>query len=109
VKQKGRDGCFYGKLYDSRKAYESEINERKGYSDQAAAMLKARPTHAQKAVYAEGKLPDGHLHARAKRYATKLFLAHLHEVWYWHEYGHAPPLPYPIAHLAHAHKIDPPF
>lgn len=109
VKNKGRDGCFYGQLYDQRKAYEAKINERGGYADQAAAILKSRPTHKQKTIYAEGKLPDGHIHARSKRYAVKLFLAHLHEVWYRHEYGKAPPLPYPIAHLGHAHKVLPPF
>jgi hypothetical protein len=109
VKNKGRENCFYGQLYDQRKAYEVAINERCGYSDQAAAILKARPTHKQKAIYAEGKLPDGHIHARAKRYAVKLFLAHLHDVWYREEFGKAPPLPYAIAHLDHAHEIKPPF
>jgi hypothetical protein len=48
------------------------------------------------------------LHARAKRYAVKLFLAHLHEVWYREHYKTAPPIPYPIAHLGHAHYIAPP-
>ncbi len=109
VKNKGRENCFYGQLYDQRKAYEVEINARNGYADQAAAILKSHPSHKQKTIYSEGKLPDGHIHARAKRYAVKLFLAHLHDVWYRHEYGEAPPLPYPIAHLGHAHKIDPPF
>ncbi len=109
VKNKGRDKCFYGQLYDQRKAYETEINERGGYSDQAASILKSVPKHKQKETYAAGKLPDGHIHARAKRYVVKLFLAHLHEVWYRHEFGKAPPAPYPIAHLGHAHKVAPPF
>jgi len=109
VKQKGREGCFYGQLYDQRKAYETEKNERLEYADQAAAILKAKPTHKQADTYATGKLPKSHIHERSKRYAVKLFLAHLHEIWYWHEFGKSPPLPYPIAHLGHAHKVEPPF
>lgn len=53
-------------------------------------------------------LPPGRIHERAKRYAVKLFLAHLHEVWYRAAFDREPPLPYPIAHLGHAHKIEPP-
>jgi hypothetical protein len=53
-------------------------------------------------------LPPAHIDARAKRYAVKLFLAHVHDVWYRHKYKKAPPLPYPIAHLGHAHYIAPP-
>lgn len=53
-------------------------------------------------------LPPAHIHARAKRYAVKLFLAHLHEVWYEQHFGTKPPLPYPLAHMGHAHKIEPP-
>ncbi len=51
--------------------------------------------------------PD-HIHSRAKRYAVKLFLAHMQEVWWRKKTGKAPVLPYPIAHMGHAHKIDPP-
>lgn len=51
-------------------------------------------------------LPPGHIHARAKRYAVKLFLAHFHEDLYERHYGRPAPLPYPIAHLEHAHKIE---
>lgn len=53
-------------------------------------------------------LPPGHLHARAKRYAVKLFLSHYHDVAYRLHYGTAPPKPYPIAHLNHAHYLPPP-
>ena len=53
-------------------------------------------------------LSPGHIHSRAKRYAVKLFLAHMHEVWWWLREGEAPVLPYPSAMLDHAHKIDPP-
>lgn len=109
VKNKGREGCVYGQLYDERKAYEAKINEEGGYREQAFAIVKARPTHKQIATYKEGKLPDGHLHARAKRYAVKLFLAHLHEVWFKIEFDRDPPKPYVMEHLGHVHKIEPQF
>ena len=53
--------------------------------------------------YSAGRLPPARIHLRATRYAVKAFLSALHEIWYFHEYGTLPPLPYPIAHLGHAH------
>ena len=53
-------------------------------------------------------LSPGHIHSRAKRYAVKLFLAHMQEVWWFKKTGKKPVLPYPIAHLGHTHKVDPP-
>ena len=50
-------------------------------------------------------LPPAHLHARAKRWAVKLFLAHWHGVAYMEKTGHQPPKPYVISHLHHAHEI----
>lgn len=104
VKVKAHDDDVYGKLYDQRKAYEHERNERGDYTEQAQAILKRKPDHAQRAVYALGKLPDGHLHMRAKRWAVKQFLSDLHGAWYRQHFGTEPPLPYPIAILGHAHK-----
>jgi hypothetical protein len=57
------------------------------------------------AAYSVGKLPPAHIHARAKRYAVKLFLAHYHEQGYRLVLGQEPPLPYPIAHLGHTDII----
>jgi len=109
VKVSGKETAYYGHVYLKRKEFEILNNNEGKYKDQALSILESVPNHAQKSIYAEGKLPDGHIHARAKRCAVKLFLAHLHEVWYHEEYGIAPPLPYPIAHLGHAHKKFPPF
>lgn len=53
-------------------------------------------------------LPPGQIQARATRWTAKLFLSHLHNEWYWHHYHKAPPLPYPIAHLGHAHYLPAP-
>ena len=104
VKTKNKDEDIYGKIYEERKAYEIEKNERLEYKDQADAGAKRvdKKTKAYKS-YSIGKLPDGHIHARAKRYAVKLFLSHWHDVAYRHHYKQAPPLPYPIAHMGHTH------
>ena len=53
-------------------------------------------------------LPPGHIHARAKRWAVKLFLSHVYEEWYRRVYKKEPPVIYSIAMMGHLHKIDPP-
>lgn len=111
VKVSNRPQDIYGKYYKERKEYEQEMNEAGEYADQAKAKLErykiGKDTEAYK-WYIQGKLPPAHINARAKRYAVKLFLAHLFEVWYEMHNGCKPPLPYAIAHLNHAHKIDAP-
>lgn len=104
VKVKANETDVYGKLYEQRKAYESAKNEAGDYAAQAAAILKARPGHAQKAIYQTGKLPPGQLHARAKRYAVKQFLSDWHAEAYRKHFKTEPPKPYPIAILGHAHQ-----
>lgn len=106
VKVKGKDTDYYGKVYAERRELEGRKNDAGEYSEQAKAILISRPNHAQAATYQQNKLPDGHLHMRAKRYAVKLFLSHLWEQWRKQE-GLTVPLPYPIAYLGHAHKIEP--
>jgi hypothetical protein len=98
----------YGHLYVQRKAYEQARNERGELADQAAAALKKlrkEDTVAKKA-YLQGKLPPGHIDARARRYAVKQFLADYHAVAYEKHHGTPPPLPYPISHLGHVHLDD---
>lgn len=107
VKVSGRDNAFYGCLYKERKTYEQKRNEAGELAEQAAAVLKRCPTHAQAAIYRKGKLPDGHIHARAKRWAVKMFLAHYFEVG-CRLAGRTPPTPYAVAHGGHAHYIAPP-
>lgn len=111
VKVSGNPNDVYGKIYLERKAVEVEKNARKEFADQAAAQLAAKridkATEAYKS-YEQGLLPPGHLHARAKRYAVKLFLSHYHEVAYKEHFGQPPPKPYPIEHLGHEDKIEPP-
>ncbi len=111
VKVSGKDDAFYGKIYAERKSQEVAKNDAGDFADQAEAKLKkykiGKNTDAYKS-YSAGKLPPAHIHARAKRYAVKLFLSHLHHVWYELAFGEAPPNPYPIAHMGHTHMRSPP-
>jgi hypothetical protein len=111
VKVHNRDDDVYGKLYKDRKELETSRNEAGLLADQAKAKLEkfkiGKSTDAYKA-YSVGKLPPAHIHARAKRYAVKMFLSHLQEVWWTHEYNAPPPAPYAMVHAGHAHKIEPP-
>lgn len=110
VKVSNRDDDVYGKVYKIRKEYEQAKNEAGDYAEQATTILVkkkiSKETDAYRA-YIEGRLPPAHIQSRAKRYAVKLFLAHLHEVWRKYE-GLPVPLPYSLAILNHAHKINPP-
>lgn len=108
VKVSGNEHDVYGHVWGERKALEELRNEAGDFAAQAAVVLERRPTHKQKATYAEGKLPQGHIHARAKRYAVKLFLAHWHHVAFESTFGQAPPKPYVIEHGGHTHFIAPP-
>lgn len=111
VKTSNRENDVYGHIYRERKELEIAKNERGEYAETAAAILASgrykRDTGAKKA-YEEGKLPAGHLHARAKRYAVKLFLSHLHHVMYECHYGAPPPKPYILTRPEHTHFIAPP-
>lgn len=111
VKVSGYEDAYYGQVYKARKLLEVERNARGDFADQATAILAKKKfdksTDAYKA-YITGKLPPAHVHARARRYAEKLFLAHLHHKMYEAHYGRPPPLPYAIAILGHAHNIAPP-
>lgn len=108
VKVSGNPDAFYGQIYKQRKELETANNAAGKYADQAAAKLEkfkiGKSTEAYK-HYSNGKLPPAHIHARAKRYAVKLFLAHYHEQGFILLHHQKPPLPYPIAHLGHVHKI----
>jgi hypothetical protein len=111
VKVSGRPDDFYGQLYLQRKQIEQQRNEAGGLADQAARKLErfkiGKDTDAYKA-YAAGKLPPAHIHARAKRWAVKLFLAHYHHVAWTMATGTPPPKPYVISILGHADMIMPP-
>lgn len=110
VKVSNNENALYGKLYKERKAIEIAKNEAGEFAEQAKAKLEkykiGKNTDAYKA-YSVGKLPPAHIQARAKRYAVKIFLSHLFDTWYRIEYNEAPPKPFAIAILQHAHMIEP--
>ena len=103
--------AFYRHIYDKRKAYETTKNEAGDYREQAEQALATKTydkaTEAFKA-YSVGKLPLGRIDRRAARYAAKMFLSHLQEVWYEMETGEHPPKPFALSHLHHADYIAPP-
>ena len=109
VKVSGNKADIYGKVWLQRKEQEALKNLRGDFREQAEAGAKrvGKTTEAYK-HYIEGRLPPGHVHARAKRYAVKLFLAHLHHVMYLCKYNTDPPKPWVIEHGGHVHFIQPP-
>jgi hypothetical protein len=110
VKVSGKDTDVYGKVYRARKEQEIRKNEAGDFADQAAAALAERKFKVSdtRKAYEAGRLPDGRIDLRARRYAVKLFLAHYHHVAYEDHYGEPPPKPYALTHLDHAHFIAPP-
>jgi hypothetical protein len=132
VKVQGRDSDFYGKLFAGRKAEEWKRNLAGELAEQAidtkakfakttdaykwrdaqfsGAVLNASPVKGIPAEDGNGlaMLPPAAIHARARRWTVKLFLSHLHQVWYFYEHGVAPPAPYVFAVLGHKDWIDPP-
>lgn len=111
IKVSGNENDIFGGVYKRRKEMEIANNEAGKFAEQAAAVLAkkkiGKTTDAYKA-YSVGKLPPAHIHARARRYAVKLFLSCLHSVWYFQHFGVLPPKPYAISILGHAHLFWPP-
>jgi hypothetical protein len=90
----------YRGVYDRRKPYEQELNERGVYKEQAEAALERFNYNRSSVAYSwykQGKLPPGHLEARAMRHLIKVFLSHYHKVLYYHTYGSEPPRVYILA------------
>ena len=112
VKFSGSEACIYGAVtYRKRKEMEVARNEAGHNAERAKQILAEKnfdkSTEAYKALVT-GKLPPAQIDARARRYAVKLFLSHLQMVWFFIAEHKLPPLPYPIAHLNHAHMVPPP-
>ena len=111
VKTQNNPKSIYGPLYQEYRAKIDALNAAKHYAEQCEAILAAKNFKKDTIAYAhysKGVLPDAHVYARAKRWVVKIFISHLHEVWFeWHN-GVPAPAPYPHAHLGHAHVIAPP-
>ena len=112
VKVSNNPKDYYGKIYQAKKAYYIAKNEALDYADQAkhklATVKIGKNTQTYK-CYLSGKLPPSHIDQRAQRYAAKMFLSHMFQVWYEYEHGTPAPLPYPIAVLGnHIHLNEVP-
>jgi len=111
VRFSGREQCLYGRLYAEKKAEIAAKNDAGEYAKYCKERLKQydwkKGTPTRKALEA-GRLPDGQVHQRARRYAVKIFLSHLWQVMYEDYYGRKAPNPYAIEHAGHVHLIEPP-
>ena len=110
MKQRASKKDIYGKVYEQRKAFEVERNESGGNESAAKAQLEAkkfRKNQTRECLEA-GRLSPAQIDARARRYAVKLFLAHLQHVMWEDRYGEPPVKPYVLSHLDHVHYIAPP-
>ena len=111
VKVQNNDKDIYGKIYAKRKAQEIAFNEELRFADQAEVKAKqvGKGTDAYR-WYSKGKLPPAHIHARARRYAVRIFLSHFHHICHVDYYGKEPPIPYVFEHSEknHTHYIPPP-
>jgi hypothetical protein len=94
---------FYGKFYRERKELLVKRNDSGAFAERA----KVYTTNSAdvKKTLKQGKLPDGNLDRQACNITAKMFLSHLHAVMYWTHYGKAPPKPFAISVLGHAHEI----
>ena len=109
MKLSNREDCFYGRKYRERKAFEQIMSDTGKRVETAKEWLprfgKDTPTYKH---YAEGRLPPSQIDARARRWAVKLFLSHMNEVWLIRT-GQASPRPYVIDHKGHVDYIPPPI
>lgn len=110
MKQSSSPKCDYGHIYLKRKEYEVARNESGGNKALVEADLArnkySKDTEAYKHLLS-GKLPPAQIQMRAQRYAVKIFLSHLQQVWWEWETGEKAPKPFAIAILGHAHMIEP--
>lgn len=109
MKFSNRDDCFYGRIYRERKAFEQRMNDTGQRAETAKEWLPrvGKTTEAYK-HYSAGKLPPSQIDGRARRYAVKLFLSHMNEVWLA-KVGLPSPMPFALARLHHSDYIPPPI
>lgn len=101
---------FYGQFYLVRKRRDQEHNEAGQFAEEAREKLERLniPNSEARQWYEQGKLPPAQIHARAKRWTVKLFLAHYYHVAWVAATGTQPPEPFVIAILGHERFITPP-
>lgn len=98
-----------GKDTIAYKWYSGQINPKwaKAFIDSGKAWPQSIP---KKAMVGKGvpMLPPAHIHARARRWAVKLFLSHLFEVMYIAHHGVEPEQPFALTLDGHSRKIHVP-
>lgn len=92
---------LYGDLYRKRKDYEYAQNAALGYEEQALKIYRETPwidtsEESVCATYRRGMLPGFHIEHRARKWVTKIFLVHFHQVLYYDKYKEMPQKPYII-------------
>lgn len=109
MKFSGREDCFYGHLYRKRKDFEVMMSETGQRAETAKEWLPrvGKATDAYK-HYSAGHLPPSQLDGRARRYAVKIFLSHMNEIWL-ERTGQPIRKPFPLEKLGHSGYIPPPF
>ena len=111
IKTSNNPKDIYGHLYKEKKAFYVEKNNNGGFAERAKEELATKKITKDSALYKtleSGKLSDAHINAMASRFAVKIFLSHLFEVWYEYHNGEKPPKPFVEAHLGHVHIIGAP-
>lgn len=87
----------------------SNLHEKIGEGLPAEKKVAAKQAYLAKVKLPPGKglpmLPPGHIDARARRWAVKIFISHLHAEWYERVFNEPAPAPFPIAVLGHVHII----
>lgn len=99
----GGTPSYYGSLYRWHKARVTIHNDSGGNVERAKNFV-TKSAEVRKTL-AEGKLPANNLDAQACRFAVKIFLSHLHAVWFFHHFGRPAPKPFAIAILGHADEL----
>jgi hypothetical protein len=111
IKQKGREKDVYGKLYEQKKMEYHQRNEAGEYKARCVTILATKNFGADtiaRGKYSQGLLPDGHIHAMARRWAVKMFLSHWFAQAYQIMHDKAPPLPFAMMMLGHSTIIPVP-
>ena len=110
IRQSNKEKSLYGSIYKQKKLEYTRKNEEGYYAEQAKQILKEKNFKDDTITYnalKEGKLSKAHIHARARRYAVKLFISHVFEAMYYDEFHEEPPKTYVIQYMGHHDYIAP--
>ena len=109
IRQVNNPKNYYAPMFLEYKAKQHKQNDEGRFAEIAERKIGTvgKSTKAGQA-YAQGRLSDGEIQMRSRRWLVKLFLSHYHPVAYTLEFGENPPKPYAFAHLGHGNVVSPP-